>query len=349
MQARELMTTDVVAVHQETPVREIARLLLERHVSAAPVIDAAGAVVGMVSEGDLIGRGEPEREARRDWWLELLAEGEALSPDFLKGLRQPERTARDVMSAPIISVGERQEASEIAALLSQYRIKRVPVVRKGRLVGIVSRADLLRAIAAGEPHPSSERVARASGLLREALASLDTRFFGHRESPAGAPPDHLAPGAAPGEAPGQAIAEGGLSVGDFQALVRGAEQHKIELDAAARRAAADERSAKVRELIEEHVRDDNWKALLHQARAVAQAGGREFALLRFPSESCSDGGRAINAALPDWPQTLRGEAAEMYARWDSELKPRGFHLKARILDFPRGMPGDVGLFLGWGE
>jgi hypothetical protein len=84
-------------------------------------------------------------------------------------------------------------------------------------------------------------------------------------------------------------------------------------------------------------------------REAAEHGDREFMLLRFPSDLCTDRGRAINSALPEWPQTLRGEAAELYLRWERELKPRGFHLSARVLDFPDGMPGDVGLFLGWGE
>ncbi len=54
-------------------------------------------------------------------------------------------------------------------------------------------------------------------------------------------------------------------------------------------------------------------------------------------------------ALPDWPKSLRGEAAEIYLRWERELKPRGFHLTARVLDYPNGMPGDIGLSLGWTE
>jgi hypothetical protein len=72
-------------------------------------------------------------------------------------------------------------------------------------------------------------------------------------------------------------------------------------------------------------------------------------LLRFPGELCSDGGRAVNVPDPNWPQTLRGEAAEMYLRWERDLKPCGFHLAARIVDFPGGMPGNIGLFLIWGE
>jgi hypothetical protein len=72
-------------------------------------------------------------------------------------------------------------------------------------------------------------------------------------------------------------------------------------------------------------------------------------LLQFPNELCTDGGRAIDVGEEGWPATLRGEAAELYLRWERELKRRGFHLIARIVEYPDGKPGDVGLFLSWGE
>ena len=71
-------------------------------------------------------------------------------------------------------------------------------------------------------------------------------------------------------------------------------------------------------------------------------------ILRFPGDLCSDGGRAINVPEPDSQATLRGEPAEAYLRYERELKPLGFHLIARVLDFPNGFIGDVGLFLHWG-
>ena len=147
MKARDLMTREVVSTSPETPVRDIAALLSAHGISAVPVIDETGTVAGMVSEGDLIGRRQTEREKRREWWLVMLAEGEALSDTFLASLRTPDRTARDVMSRPVIQITEETEAPEIAAFLAQHRIRRVPVVRGSRIVGIVSRADLLRALA----------------------------------------------------------------------------------------------------------------------------------------------------------------------------------------------------------
>jgi CBS domain-containing protein len=146
MQAHELMTTDLVTVTPEMSVTEVARVLLQHRVSAAPVVDTNGTPIGMVSEGDLIGRSNADRIARRDWWLTLLAEGEDLNPDFLKTLRDPQLTARDVMVSPLISIAETADAADIALLLRERQIKRVPVLRDGRIVGIVSRADLLRAL-----------------------------------------------------------------------------------------------------------------------------------------------------------------------------------------------------------
>ncbi len=146
MKARDVMTSKVVSITPDASTREIAKILDENHFSAVPVVDEHGFPIGMVSEGDLIGRGEVDRAARREWWLTALAEGETLSPDFLASLRAPAHRAKAVMSAPVITVREDTEMTEIARLLTAHRIKRVPVLRDGRIVGIVSRADLVRAL-----------------------------------------------------------------------------------------------------------------------------------------------------------------------------------------------------------
>ena len=210
------------------------------------------------------------------------------------------------MSSPVIEVGEQTDASDIAALLVQYNIKRVPVVHDGRLVGIVSRVDLLRGMA-GSRKPTTTAPAHG-GILAEAIASLDHRFFGgHAET---------APGAAPKSH--EAEAGSGLSVADFQALMTGFERHKAEAAEVAHRAAVVRRQEQVKQLIDDHVREENWNAMLHNAREAAERGDKEYLLLLFPSDLCVDGGRAINSALPDWPNSLRGEAAEIYLRWERE-------------------------------
>ena len=148
MKAREIMNTKVLSVRPDTPTHEVARLLLDNRISAVPVTDDGGAPLGMVSEGDLIGRSEFDREERRDWWLAMLAEGESLSKDFLSTLHAPKRTAADVMTAPVVTVDQDADIREIARLLDTHRIKRVPVLHGGSVVGVVSRADLVRALAA---------------------------------------------------------------------------------------------------------------------------------------------------------------------------------------------------------
>jgi CBS domain-containing protein len=333
MKARDVMTSEVVSVPTDASTREVAQLLLQNGISAVPVVDERHAVIGMVSEGDLVGREEADREARRDWWLALLAEGEPLNPDFLASLRTTERSARDIMATPVVTVSEDTDVDEIARVLTTYRIKRVPVVRDGRLVGIVSRADVLGAISV-QPKPTEPRPPQRS--LVGALSNLD-KSFRHRPEPKG-----VAPPKSHDEAD-----EGPVKVADFQRLVADFEDREETRQNEARRAGAEQHRRQIAELITQHVSNEGWRALLHGARQAAEHGQKEFMLLRFPSQLCSDRGRAINVSEPDWPATLCGEAAEIYLRWEHDLKPSGFHLAARVLDFPRGMPGDIGLFLVW--
>ena len=345
MKARDVMTTEVVTVGPDTPTGKIAELLLAKQISAAPVVDNNGAPIGMVSEGDLIGRDEAARQARRDWWLALLAEGSSLHEDFVASLRSPERTARDVMSAPVVTVDQETDVGEIARLLATYRIKRVPVLRDGRIVGIVSRADLLRALAAGQAEARTAPDSRAPrhGMLdgiSDWFGHVDQHFL-HNHGSAGGRPTN--PPAAPPSSSER------VSADDFRGLVRDFERREAEHQDEARGAAAGQRRQRAKELIDQHISDENWRALVHQARQAAEHGQEEWMLLRFPSQALSDSGRAVNTPEPGWPKTLRGEAAELYLRWERDLKPHGFGLSARVLDFPGGMPGDVGLFLVWGE
>ena len=150
MKTRDFMTSPVVSVTPDMPVNQVARVLLEHGISAAPVVDERGELIGMISEGDLIARDDRAREARRDWWLTLLAEGEALHPDFLASVKAPQTRVRNVMTSPVITVGEETELSDVARLLTAHRIKRVPVLSDGRIVGILSRADCVRALGATE-------------------------------------------------------------------------------------------------------------------------------------------------------------------------------------------------------
>ena len=150
MNARDVMSKPVVTVRPDTLTREIARLLLDKGISAVPVVDDNGTPIGMVSEGDLIHPKRVEREARLQSWLEVFAEGEPLAPELLAWLQSQNNSARAVMSAPAITVCEDTELREIARVFVTHRIKRVPVVRDGRVTGIVARGDLLRAMASSK-------------------------------------------------------------------------------------------------------------------------------------------------------------------------------------------------------
>ena len=336
MKAREIMSSAVVAVGPDTPIGNVAKILRDRGISAVPVVDETGSALGMVSEGDLIGRNDIDREARRDWWLTLLAEGEALNPDFLASLRPSERRACNVMTAPVVTVGEETEIDDVARLLTAYRIKRVPVLRDGRIVGIVSRADLVRALAEAKTQPTGNG-ARTGGVLANAVTGIERRLL-HRQ--------HGADVAQPAEQVREPD-ETGLMAADFLQLVADHERQEVLHREERRRADAQQRRLKVTQLIDYHILDETWRGLLHQARQAAERGEKEFLLLRFPRQLCSDAGRAVNVGEPNWPATLRGEAAEVYLRWERDLKPHGFRLGARVLEFPGGMPGDVGLFLIW--
>ncbi|MFQ5776160.1 MAG: CBS domain-containing protein [Kiloniellaceae bacterium] len=145
MLAQDIMTTNVVTVTPDVRVEDIARLLLERSISGVPVVDSAGRLMGIVSEGDLMRRREGETERRASWWLNLLASPEDRAREYVKAHG---RRAEDVMTRDVVSVAEDTPVGEIAQILEKRRIKRVPVLRDGKVVGIVSRANLLHGLAA---------------------------------------------------------------------------------------------------------------------------------------------------------------------------------------------------------
>jgi CBS domain-containing protein len=160
--ARDLMTPNVVTVPPETPVVAVARLLAERGISAVPVLDKAGALKGVVTEADLIRRLAGQEDAPRGWFAGLFADPGAEADRYA---RTHGATAADIMTEQVVTVTEDASAAHIAHLMEERGIRRILVMQDGRLRGIVSRADLLRAlmappkaVAAGL---SDERIRRA--------------------------------------------------------------------------------------------------------------------------------------------------------------------------------------------
>jgi len=147
LSAADIMTREVVTARLTDTVAVVARLLADHAISAVPVCDARGALAGIVSEGDLMRPFGQANAMRRAWWLDLLAEGTALAPEFLDYIKTDRRRAQDLMVSPVLTVPETASVPDIADLLAQSHIKRVPVMRGSKLVGIVSRADIVKALA----------------------------------------------------------------------------------------------------------------------------------------------------------------------------------------------------------
>lgn len=179
MLARDVMTTGVVTVSGDTSVQTIAQLLIDHAISGVPVVDDNMKVLGIISEGDLLHRVELGTAKRRTGWLKLFASPATIADDFVKSHA---RTAKDVMTTGVVSVKEDTPVAEIAALLESHGIKRVPVLRDGRLVGVVSRANLVRALASVGPAAvavtDSDRAIRASLLdeIRQKQLAISGNF-----------------------------------------------------------------------------------------------------------------------------------------------------------------------------
>jgi len=145
MQAREVMTKDVVMVRPETTVGEIAALLVTHRIGAVPVVSGDDRrLLGVVSQTDLVHRSETGTEKRRKWWLEIFADPNAKAREYVKSHGHK---AQDVMTRMVVSVSEGASLAEVADALDTHGIRQVPVVTEGRLAGMISRADLVRALA----------------------------------------------------------------------------------------------------------------------------------------------------------------------------------------------------------
>ncbi len=174
MQARDLMSRDLVVVPPETPVAAVAELLAARGISAAPVVDALGHPLGIVTEGDLIRRLAEQPRGPLTWFLDLFR---SPAPMLRRYQKAHGRTADEVMTKDLVTVDEAAPAEQIATLMEEHGIRRVPVLRAGRLVGMVSRADLLRAVlrrqaaeaaaAAEQPEPTED-----AAILRAVIAAM---------------------------------------------------------------------------------------------------------------------------------------------------------------------------------
>jgi CBS domain-containing protein len=151
MIAADVMTRNVISVPPDATVADAVELMLGRGISGLLVVDASGMLAGIVTEGDLLRRDELGTQRRRSWWLRLLASPGRQAADFT---RAHGRKVADVMTRDVLSVAADAPLTDIVALMEEHRVKRVPVLDGDHVVGVVSRADLLRAlsVAARERH-----------------------------------------------------------------------------------------------------------------------------------------------------------------------------------------------------
>ena len=143
------------------------------------------------------------------------------------------------------------------------------------------------------------------------------------------------------------MAEGLITPEELRRIAEEKEMAQLR-DALEKKRKADEAQHQVREaFMSRDIHPEVFERVSRVVKSAAERGEREVLVVRFSSEYCADGGRRINSLEPDWPESLTGFAKRAYEFWQKELEPKGYKLRAQIMDFPGGMPGDVGMFLRW--
>src|SRR5215468_11914835 len=174
MRAADVMVCAVISVRPSARVEEVASILLTNRISAVPVIDEQDELVGIVSEGDLMRRAEAGTERSRSWWLEYLTGKQVLAAEYVKS---HSHKVTDVMTRAVITATLEMPLDEIAMLLERNRIKRVPIVQNGKVVGIVSRANLLQVLA-GMPAKNAAAASAGDSQIRdEVLSRLNAQLW----------------------------------------------------------------------------------------------------------------------------------------------------------------------------
>jgi len=164
MNASDIMTSNVVSVMPDSSILQAARLMLQKNISGLPVVTSAGDLVGMITEGDFLRRAETATQRRRSRWIEFLLGPGKLADDYV---RSSGRKVQEVMTQEVFTVAPDAPLQDIVQLMERHRIKRVPVVSGRRVVGVISRANLLRAVV--KLSHAAEPITAADKEIRERL------------------------------------------------------------------------------------------------------------------------------------------------------------------------------------
>lgn len=290
MRARDLMRDDMAVATVDADPVDVAKQLAATPTGVVVIVDDERCPIGIVTRSDLA-RARVEAGTPPPPWL-------------IRRKSQPLRLGnapplREIMTSPPIYVPEIARLLELAQLIETRRLKRIPVVGDGGLVGLLCRNDVLRALGRDLPERTRTNDAFTAQAFRELVARYEERE---------------------------------------KAALNDAQQQ-----------AQEARKRLIDDLATRELTDRAWAEMLAAARRAAEVGEKEFEIIRFPAELCSDGGRAINAPDPSWPRTLQGEPRGVFERWRRELQPAGFRLAAQIATFPEGFLGDAALILIWGR
>jgi CBS domain-containing protein len=174
MKAADVMVSTVITVPPEASVQDVANVLMTNRISAVPVVTAGGDLVGIISEGDLIRRVETDTDHRRSWWIELLLGRGPLAAEYVKS---HSRKVSDLMSRDVITARPETPLRDVAGLLEKNGIKRVPIIADGKLVGIVSRANLVQALAVQKKPVEAQPPADDLAIREAVMARLDGKLW----------------------------------------------------------------------------------------------------------------------------------------------------------------------------
>jgi len=163
---RDVMSPAVISVAADTPVQEIAATLTKHRISSVPVISKMGRLIGIVSEGDLIRRAELGTEPRRAWWQAIVTDAVASAHGYI---RSHGRTARDVMTVDVVTATPDELLCKLSVRMTRKRVRRVPVVYDGRVIGVIAQSDLVRQLARHKP---SERSLSDEALRMEIVEQI---------------------------------------------------------------------------------------------------------------------------------------------------------------------------------